>query len=275
MSFTHFIKLALEEDIKGSDITTQTIIPKKCTLRASIIAQDNGILCGNDVARQVFSLYDHSLTYNELIKDSSVLKPGYIVASIEGNAQSILSCERLALNFLQRLSGIATNTAKFVERVKCTGVKLLDTRKNIPGYRELEKYAVRSGGGENHRFGLHDQILIKDNHIALVGLRAAAEAVKKKYPDAAIEVECQNEEQLREALHCGVHTIMLDNMNIEDLQRLIPVCKGKVKVEVSGNVTLETIEAIARLKPDRISVGRALTLNAHSLDFSLDVEKRN
>ena len=273
MSIGILIKHALEEDLRGTDITTEVTIPQDLKVLAIIVAKESCILCGNDVARQVFMLYDHSLKYHELVKDGSAVKAGYSVASIEGSARSILSCERLALNFIQRLSGIATNTARFAEKIKPYGVKLLDTRKNIPGYRELEKYAVTCGGGENHRFGLHDQVLIKDNHIDLVGLQNAVDAVHKKYPSAEIEVECQNLSQIKEALQSSVQIIMLDNMPVEEMKEALMLCKGNVKTEISGNVTLDNIEELAKLCPDVLSVGRALTLNAPAVDFSLEMKK--
>ena len=272
------IKNAIAEDLGSGDITSQSIIPNRRTGEAIIIAKAKGILAGNRVARMVFESIDNNLVYKEIISDGAWLERGAEIATVKGSVRSILAGERVALNFTQHLSGIATLTGQFVEKIKDYPVKILDTRKTLPGLRRLEKYAVRMGGGHNHRAGLYDEILIKDNHItAGGGITPAVEAVRKKYGGKqTIEVETKSLDEVNEALAAGADTIMLDNMTIKVIKTAVQVVaewnkhkKKKVKTEASGGVTMHNIRNIARSGVDLISVG-ALTHSAPVLDISLE-----
>lgn len=272
------IKQALKEDIGNGDITTNSIIPKSAFIRAEIIAKDSGIIAGLDAAKQVFQELNKNISFRKKVRDGELVKKGMVIAEIKGNARAILAAERVALNFLQRLSGIATLTARFVKlagikKGRTEGVKILDTRKTTPLMRELEKYAVKAGGGKNHRFGLYDAILIKDNHIEAAG--SITEAVKKaNRAKKAIEVEVKNLKEVREALNAGVGRLLLDNMGIKDIKKAVKLVKEKgkrkIKLEVSGGVNLNTIKAIAGTGVDYVSIG-ALTHSAKALDLSLEV----
>jgi len=262
---------ALKEDLGSGDITTRTIIPDRMKCDAFIFSKEKGIVCGLPIIKRVFKVLDPNATFNQLLKDGDIVLPGQKIIEISGRARSILNGERVALNFLQRLSGIATYVHKFVKKATPFGVKILDTRKTTPGLRILEKYAVRVGGGINHRFGLWDEILIKGNHIELVGLKKAvkrAQKIKKR-----IEVEVRNLEEVKEALSLGVDIIMLDNMNLKTITRAIKIIGKKARVEVSGGVNLKNIKKIAETRPDWISIGR-LTYSAGVLDMSLVVRKK-
>lgn len=276
---THdIIKQALKEDIGNGDITTNSIIPKSAFIRAEIIAKDYGIIAGLDIAKQVFQELNKNISFRKNVHDGEPVKKGRVIAEIKGNARVILTGERVALNFLQRLSGIATLTARFVKlarkaRGKAKGVRILDTRKTTPLMRELEKYAVKAGGGRNHRFGLYDAILIKDNHIEAAG--SITEAVKKaKLAGKSIEVEVKNLKEVREALNARVGRLLLDNMGIKEIKKAVKLVKEKekrkIKLEVSGGVNLNTIKAIAGTGVDYVSIG-ALTHSAKALDLSLEV----
>jgi len=263
--------LALREDIGKEDITTNSIVPAGMRTSAKIIAKESGIICGLGIARLVFQSVDKNLKFTDKVKDGKAVKKGTVVAAVEGPARGILTAERVALNFLQRLSGIATLTNIFV---KAAGgkVKILDTRKTSPGLRVLEKYAVKIGGGFNHRLGLFDAVLIKDNHISVAGgLKKAVALAKKKYD--RIEVEVKTPAQVKEAIEAGVTRIMLDNMSIAGIKRsvqLIRMSKRKIEIEVSGGITLKNIRSIAGTGADYISVG-AITHSAKTLDMSLKV----
>lgn len=276
MKIHGIIKQALKEDIGKGDITTNSIIPKSEFVKAEIIAKDSGIIAGLGIAEQVFKELDKNIIFIKKVKDGEKAKEFKVIAEIKGNARAILAGERVALNFLQRLSGIATLTAKFVKLAgtksrKQRGIKILDTRKTTPLMRELEKYAVRAGGGKNHRFGLYDAVLIKDNHIEAAG--SITEAVKKaKRAGKAIEVEVKNLREVREALNAGVDRLLLDNMDIKNIKESVKLAKGRVKLEVSGGVSLNSIKAIAKTGVDYASIG-ALTHSAKALDISLDVVK--
>jgi nicotinate-nucleotide pyrophosphorylase (carboxylating) len=268
---------ALAEDIGSGDITTELLIPSELRGRASIVVRGEGVLAGIGVAAEVFRHVDPRLQFRGLVSDGSKVPPGDVAAAIEGSAASILKAERTALNFLQHLSGIATETARYVEAVSGLGTKIFDTRKTIPGLRPLEKYAVRVGGGYNHRQSLGDGILIKDNHLAALrsqgmGLR---EVVEKARRDALhpvkIEVEVQNIDQARQALDAGAETIMVDNMNLEDMRYVVHLCQGRALIEASGGITLENVRAVAETGVDLISIG-ALTHSAKALDIGLDLE---
>lgn len=265
------INCALQEDIGSGDITSQAVIPADSLSKARIIAKDQGIICGLDIADWVFKTIGKKIKFVKKIRDGSSVRAGAVIATVEGPARSILSAERTALNFLQRLSGIATLTDKFV---KAAGkkVKVLDTRKTTPAIRMLEKYAVRTGGGTNHRFGLFDAILIKDNHIAAVGsLKTAVSLAKRKYNK--VEVETNTLTQVKEAIDSGATRIMLDNMSIGNLKAAVKLIRSrnrKIEIEASGGVTLGNISKIARTGIDYISIG-ALTHSAPALDISLKV----
>ncbi|MCP2604814.1 carboxylating nicotinate-nucleotide diphosphorylase, partial [Candidatus Aminicenantes bacterium AH-873-B07] len=252
------------------------IISEDHISKANILAKEEGILAGIDVALIVFQCIDPSLHFTKKFKDGDKFKKGDILAVLEGKTISILKGERVALNFLQRLSGIATLTNKFVEKVKGTGVKILDTRKTTPGLRKLEKYAVRVGGGVNHRMSLSDMILIKDNHLAIIGnISKAVEKAKEKVGDRVkIEVEVKNLEELKEAMEAGADIIMLDNMSISEIKKAVKIVKGKIPLEVSGKIDLDNIKKIARTGVDFISIGK-LTHSYKSIDISLEILKES
>ncbi|HEX3653175.1 MAG TPA: carboxylating nicotinate-nucleotide diphosphorylase [Rhizomicrobium sp.] len=266
------VRHALEEDLgRAGDITTELTVPVDKTAKARLAARKPGTIAGLIAAECAFRLLDHSMEFRCELPDGSAAVGGDVLATIEGAARAILTAERVALNFVGRLSGIATATRVLVDAVKGTGAKIVDTRKTTPGLRVLEKYAVRCGGGFNHRFGLDDAILIKDNHIAAAG--SLAEAVQRARAGLAhmtkIEVEVDTLAQLEETLALGVDTILLDNMGIEDLRRAVAMAKGRAVLEASGNVTLATVRAIAETGVDYISSG-AITHSAPSLDVALD-----
>lgn len=270
---------ALREDIGTGDITTEATIPPGATARGVILARATGVVAGLEVVRLVFSELDRGLTVISKKQDGEAVSPGDIIAEISGPARPQLMGERVALNFLQRLSGIATATHKLVELVRGYPIKVVDTRKTTPGLRALEKYAVRTGGGHNHRFGLYDAVLIKDNHIAVAGgIGPAVTAARRRAPHTVtIEVEVENLEQLEEALTAGADLIMLDNMDPATMReavrraRLRTTTGRPVRLEASGGVRAENIVAIAETGVDLISVGY-LTHSAPSLDFSLELD---
>jgi nicotinate-nucleotide pyrophosphorylase (carboxylating) len=281
------VELALLEDVGPGDITTLACIDSK-TVRAEITAKSGGVLAGLTVAGAVFDKSDKNIKFSAARDDGDKFQKGDRVATITGDSRAILTAERTALNFLGHLSGIATLTSKFVEEVRGTKAKILDTRKTIPGMRYLEKYAVTCGGGVNHRFGLYDMALIKDNHITAAG--SITEAVNRMKVfltskdfgkrflanpmEIEIEVEVENEDQLKEAIACGVKRLLLDNQSPEMLTRLVKTARDfpeEVLLEASGNVSLENVALIARTGVDYISIG-ALTHSAPSADFSLNME---
>lgn len=263
------IKLALEEDIGPGDITANATIPKSLEAKAFILAKEEGLICGLEVARAVFKTVDSKIIFKKLVEDGEKVRAGKKIAEISGKAGKILTAERTALNFLQRLSGIATLTAKFVKRVKPYKSKILDTRKTTPGLRILEKYAVRVGGGKNHRFGLWDGILIKGNHIDLVGLREAVKKAKK--PGKKVEVEARNLKEVKEALEAGADIIMLENMDLKTIKEGVKLIGKKALIEASGGVNLDNVREIAKTGVDWISIGR-LTHSVKSLDMSLRIK---
>lgn len=268
------IQLALSEDLSNKgDVTSNLLINSAQKGNAVIIAKEGGIIAGLQVARQVFEKVDASTQFYCCIEEGGKVLVSDTVAKIEGPIQSILTAERTALNFLQRLSGIATLTYKFVEKVKGTRAKILDTRKTTPGLRSLEKYAVRIGGGMNHRSGLYDMVLIKENHIeASGGLSVAVnrirENMKAQNLNLKVEVEARNLEDVKAALNSKVDRIMLDNMNLAQIKKAVALVGGKEELEVSGGVTLNTVRTIAETGVDFISVG-ALIHSAKSMDLSL------
>lgn len=282
------VKKALREDYAWNDITSLALVPPGLSARARIIARQGGVITGLALADQVFRTFDRRVSFRTKIKDGQAVKPGRIVAEISGPAQAILAAERTALNFLQRLSGIASLTAHLVRQAKPYGVKILDTRKTTPGWRALEKYAVKMGGGQNHRFDLAESVLIKDNHLRLAGgVRPALDRIKRLLDSSRgpglkmlkdlldfsrIEIEVENFSQLKAALPYKVGIIMLDNFQLAGLRKAIGLIRRtspKTRIEISG-IKLKDLGRIARLRPDRISLG-ALTSAAPPLDLSLEM----
>lgn len=266
----NLIKIALKEDVGAGDITTASAIPKSLRAKAFILAKEEGIICGQETAKMVFKTLEPKIIFKKLVEDGDKVIFGEKIAEISGRAGKILTAERTALNFLQRLSGIATLTAKFVKSVKPYKAKILDTRKTTPGLRFLEKYAVRVGGGKNHRFGLWDGILIKGNHIDLVGLKEAVKRTKKL--GKKVEVEARNLKEVKEALEAGADIIMLENMDLKTIKKGVRLIGKKALIEVSGGVNLDNVREIAKTGVDWISIGR-LTHSVKSLDMSLRIKK--
>jgi nicotinate-nucleotide pyrophosphorylase (carboxylating) len=265
--------LALHEDIGSGDITTNSIIPEKLNVTAKLIAKGSGVICGMGVAHLVFKSVDKNVQFTPKVKDGASVRSGTVIAVVKGPARGILTAERTALNFLQRMSGIATLTSRFV-KLAGKKLKVLDTRKTSPGLRILDKYAVKCGGGENHRIGLFDAVLIKDNHIKAVGsLKKAVLLAKKKFPK--VEVEAGNLKQVQEAIASGASRILLDNMSVADIRKAVKNIRSsgkKIDIEVSGGVNLQNIPAIAVTGADFVSVG-ALTHSAPALDISLKIDR--
>ena len=266
------IRLALEEDIGPGDVTTDALVEPDHVARAVIFAKESLVLAGLQVACEVFSTLDPAMSFETGFQDGDQVGSGDEILTAYGKLQALLTGERTALNFMQRLSGIATLTRQYVDRVAGSGVRLTDTRKTIPGWRRLEKYAVKIGGAYNHRFGLYDGVLIKDNHIAACG--GISEAVARIQDDRPhllrIEVEVSDLTQVKEALDNGVDIIMLDNMDLNNIRESVKFVAGRALVEVSGGVTLDTLTEIANTGVDIISVG-ALTHSARAVDISMRV----
>jgi len=265
------IEAALREDMPEGDITSESIVPAEARSEAYFLAKEDGVVAGLEVAARVFAKIDPSTIFIERFRDGAVFRQGDRLARVKGPTIVLLKGERTALNFLQRLCGVATATRRFVEAVDGTKAKILDTRKTTPGLRLLEKYAVRTGGGTNHRLGLSDMVLIKDNHLRFVG--SVGEAVRraraKVRPGVRIEVEAASLLQVREALAAGADMIMLDNMPLETMSQAVALAGGRVPLEASGNMTLDRVRAVAETGVDFISVG-ALTHSARALDISMD-----
>jgi nicotinate-nucleotide pyrophosphorylase (carboxylating) len=266
------IRLALEEDIGAGDVTTDALIEPDRVATAVVLAKESLVLAGLQVAQEVFTTLDPAMGFDTTFKDGDTLESGDEILTAYGKLQALLMGERTALNFLQRLSGIATLTRQYVDRVAGSGVRLTDTRKTTPAWRRLEKYAVMMGGGCNHRFGLYDGILIKDNHIvACGGIREAVARVRNNRPHLLrIEVEVSDLNQVKEALESGVDIIMLDNMDLKDIHRAVRLIDGRALVEVSGGVALDTLAEIVNTGIDIISIG-ALTHSASAVDISMRV----
>ena len=257
----------LVEDVGEGDLTSSSVIEEDATCTAQILAREPGVICGLAVAGEIFDRL--SATLEPLVQDGEPVELA-VVARVDGSARGVLAGERLALNVLGRLSGIATLTRRYVEAVEGTGAVILDTRKTTPGLRDLEKYAVACGGGRNHRLGLYDGILIKDNHLRLAG--SLPDAVRRaKESGMPVEVECDSLDQVREALAADADAILLDNMSVDGLREAVALAGGGVRLEASGGVTLQNVRAIAETGVDFISVG-ALTHSACALDVSLEVE---
>jgi len=292
------IQLAIQEDIGDGDITTESLIPDSLIAEGVFIAKESGVIAGLPVVEYFFSKLDKGVSLKQIVRDGTFVKKGENIASIKGSAKTLLSGERIALNFLQRLSGIATLTAQFVERIKPLKTAIMDTRKTVPGWRYLEKYAVAMGGGVNHRMGLYDQVLVKDNHLdilkAEIGLKPVSasshssiiektvSALRQKIKKGIlIEIETRTLDEVKDALKAGVDIILFDNMNIAQLKEAVKMIKNwkssKVRrrplTEASGNITMENVHLVAQTGVDRISIG-AITHSAKALDISLEISRQ-
>jgi nicotinate-nucleotide pyrophosphorylase (carboxylating) len=267
------IEIGLREDVNTGDLTTDLLIPASLRSTAIMNAKADGIIAGLQVAEAVFRKLDQTIEFIAEISDGDKIRKGDLICTIKGSYRALLTGERLALNFLQRMSGIASETAKYVEAVRGFNTKILDTRKTVPGLRVLDKYAVRAGGGTNHRMGLYDMVMIKDNHISVAGsISRAVGAIRPSVPDnIKIEVETTTLEEVIEALQAGADIIMLDNMDIETMRKAVRIVDGKAKTEASGNINLERIKDIAATGVDFISVG-ALTHSVVALDISQKIK---
>jgi len=268
---------ALAEDVGAGDVTTLSVVPETCRGKAVILSRGNYVVSGGTVAQAVFAKVDPTLHCQCLVKDGAAVKPDQMVMTIEGSIRGILTGERTALNFMQRMTGIASRTCEFVDKVKPWGTRILDTRKTTPTLRLLEKYAVTCGGGTNHRMGLYDMVLIKDNHrrlwqeAGISNLLGAVEAARAKFPGVPVEVEVESEAELRDALRAKPEWIMLDNMTPERMKSCVAICAKRCQLEASGGVTLATVAAIAATGVDAISIG-GLTHSAPAADLSLEIE---
>ncbi len=271
------VNAALAEDIGQGDVTSLAVVPENATASAVMRAREPLVVAGLDVAAAVFRELSKETQLTKLAADGQRVDTGASLLRVNGPARAILAGERVALNFIQRLSGIATLTAQFVEAVRHTKAKITDTRKTTPGLRVLEKYAVRCGGGHNHRLGLFDMVLIKDNHIAVLKnekpnpIAAAVKRARAKYPDLKVEVETDTLDQVEHALDAGADVILLDNMNLVQLRLAVQKTKGRAETEASGGITLANVRAVAETGVDYISIG-ALTHSARAVDIALDFE---
>ncbi|WP_129671045.1 carboxylating nicotinate-nucleotide diphosphorylase [Candidatus Chloroploca sp. Khr17] len=267
---------ALAEDLGSGDLTTQAVIPATAHVQAAFVFREAGLVCGLDIVATTFALVDPTLVVMPLVKDGAQVAPGTVVATVSGSARGVLIGERVALNLFQRMSGIATLAARYVAAVAGTKARILDTRKTTPGLRLLEKYAVRLGGAINHRFGLYDGVMLKDNHLAIlatqgIGMGAAVQQARAAVgPMVRVEVEVETVAQAGEAAEAGADLIMLDNMPPEAMRAAVSLVQGRALLEASGGVTLERVRAIAESGVDYISVG-ALTHAARALDIGLDI----
>ena len=272
-SVVELIKHAIEEDIGHGDITTALLVPEANESRALYVAKGNFVLAGMPFAEEVFRIIDPLVSFKVFYHEGAKVSRGDVLAEVSGKTRVLLAGERVSLNILQRLSGVATLTSQFVDAVKGTRAKILDTRKTTPCQRFMEKYAVRMGGGMNHRFGLFDGILIKDNHIEEVGgIREAVSLAKAGHHLARIEVEVENLKELQEAIEAGADIVMLDNMTARDMAEAVRFVNGRVTVEASGNVTISSVREIAETGVDLISVG-ALTHSVTAADISMKIVK--
>jgi len=268
------VVVALKEDLgQGFDFTTWLTVPANLTGEGDFLTKSDLVLCGTQAAKEVFHAIDEGIVFKEFFRDGDFIKAGHVIAKVSGLASSILTGERTALNFLNHLSGISTLTRRFVDAVEGTGAKIVDTRKTLPGLRWLEKYAVRCGGGCNHRFGLFDGILIKDNHIVAAGgiTRALQGAIKGAPHLLKIEVEVSSLDELKQALAAGADVIMLDNMSLEEMKEAVKICAGRCIIEASGSIMLERVRDIALCGVDIISTSQ-ITMSARSSDISLELK---
>lgn len=271
-SIKRLIEAALEEDIGSGDVTTSLIIDRRVESKARLFAKEDLVLAGTEVFLKVFETLDPKITGKRFFKDGEQVKKGKVIAELKGDARSILKGERVALNFLQHLSGIASLTREITVRIKDYNVKLLDTRKTTPGLRALEKYAVKVGGGKNHRFGLFDGILIKENHIAIAGgIEAAVKRAKAKTPHPMkVEVEVKDLDEVRTALGAGADIILLDNMDLGTMRKAVKIVNKKALVEASGNINKDNVKGVARTGVDFISMG-SITHSVPAKDLSLEI----
>lgn len=273
-SINALIKSALEEDLDDvGDLTSQSLFSLPKIGKATIVSKSSGIISGIPLFIRVYEIIDKNIDISFSVREGDTIRQGNVIGELRGSVQSILKGERISLNFLQRLSGITTLTHQFVEKIADTGTKILDTRKTIPGYRLLEKYAVKQGGGVNHRFGLYDMILIKENHITAAGgivpaVTGCLDWIQEKGFTVKVEVEVQNCEQIKQIINYPIHRIMLDNFSVSSIRKAVKIIKHKCEVEVSGNITLKNVRKIAETGVDFISVG-CLTHSAPSLDLSI------
>lgn len=267
------IDLAIEEDIATGDVTTDSIIPARSRAVAEMKMKADGVISGLDIARRVYERFEKDIVWDAKVKDGDAVKKGDIILRIEASYRCLLLGERLSLNILQRMSGIATETARYVRELAGTHTQLLDTRKTAPGLRVLDKLAVKQGGGTNHRMGLYDMVMIKDNHIKVAGdITHAVEAVRKNIPAGIkVEVETTNLDEVREALAAHADIIMLDNMNNQDMAEAVKIIAGKAKTEASGNMSIPRLKEVAATGVDYISVG-ALTHSVTALDISMNIK---
>ncbi len=264
------VMAALAEDVGQGDVTTEATVPVDAVGSAEILVKEPGVVCGLRAVEATFRALDPGLEIELIVQEGAPVEQRTVVALVDGSEGAILTGERVALNFLGRLSGIATLTRRYVDAVAGTGVAILDTRKTTPGLRALEKHAVLCGGGRNHRFGLDDGVLVKDNHLRAAGsILRAVERLRATTP-LPIEVECDTLEQVTEALEAGVDAILLDNMTLRDLSAAVALVRGRARLEASGGITLDNVRAVAETGVDEISVG-ALTHSARSLDVSLEL----
>ncbi len=269
------IRNALAEDIGSGDITTKAIVDDNLIGTGEFLVKQDGVIAGLEVVEMLLNIFDPKLSFERKISDGVKVNYGKVAASVKGSAASILTAERTALNFLQRMSGIATMTNNYIEKIKHTKAKILDTRKTVPGLRELDKLAVKLGGGTNHRIGLYDMFLIKDNHIAAAGsitkaVKSCKELREKNNYGFKIEVETENLEQVKEALSIGVDFILLDNFDPGEIRKAVQFISGKCLTEASGGINFDTVKEIAETGVDFISVG-ALTHSVKALDISLEI----
>jgi nicotinate-nucleotide pyrophosphorylase (carboxylating) len=269
------VRTALAEDVGPGDVTTEATVPEDTPAKGRMVARQALTLAGVEFARSAFTQIDPGVQVDIDAADGRQVNPGGLILHVSGPARALLTAERVALNFVQRLSGVATRTRAFVDAVEGTGARILDTRKTTPGWRRFEKYAVSAGGGTNHRFGLFDMVLIKDNHLAtLAGLaanpiKAAVDRSRAAYPNLRVEIEADTLEQVRAALDAKPDIILMDNMSLRQLREAVSICKGIVQTEASGGVNLQTVRSIAETGVDFISVG-ALTHSAAAVDIALD-----
>ena len=262
---------ALAEDVGAGDVTTDATVPDDAVGTAELLLKEPGVVCGLRAAESTFRALDPDIRFEALASDGDLVRePPAVVARVSGSERAILTGERVALNFLGRLSGIATLTRRFADAVDGTGTAILDTRKTTPGLRALEKHAVACGGGRNHRFGLDDAVLVKDNHLRAAGSVERAVELVRAASDLPVEVECDTLDQVAEAVGFGVDAILLDNMTLDELREAVSLTAGRARLEASGGVRLDTVRAIAETGVDEISVG-ALTHSARSLDVSLEL----
>jgi nicotinate-nucleotide pyrophosphorylase (carboxylating) len=271
------VQRALAEDVGSGDVTTLATVPEAACAHAFMVAREPLVVAGMALAEAVFHEQSSAVQTSRLVSDGQHVDRGSRLLTVSGPAQALLTAERVALNFLQRLSGIATLTAQFVEAVRGTRAQILDTRKTTPGLRRLEKYAVRCGGGQNHRAGLFDMVLIKDNHLAALGqarpdpITAAVQRARARYPQLKVEVEADTLAQVEQALAARADVILLDNMTLDELRAAVRLVAGRARTEASGGVSLATVRPIAETGVDFISVG-ALTHSARAIDIALDFE---